>query len=247
MPLGSTPEGWITFEAAYTAAVHAVGAPVPTLLGMDRIDDRAVSIYERVDGRSMWAHMVDRPAQVPSLGRSLAELQAGLFTLVPAVSLPAQRDRLTSKIRSAAARCGESLLDALDHVPPDVPGARLCHGDLHPGNVILGRAGPIIIDWFDASRGDPAADIARTVLLQSPRGNGPRGPDHLAGATRQLLATASQAYLVAITELVPVERDDLERLIAVAAVARLAEGVEAASLITIWDEWRERTVVPPHA
>ncbi|MCP5099110.1 MAG: aminoglycoside phosphotransferase family protein [Chloroflexi bacterium] len=41
----------------------------------------------------------------------------------------------------------------------------ICHGDFHPDNVMLTSAGPIIIDWIDATIGHPAADIARTKLL----------------------------------------------------------------------------------
>ena len=79
VPLPSTPDGWIELEAAYTAAVHAAGAPVPRLLGHGVIDGRTVSIYERVDGRSMWEHMVERPGHIRRLARSLAELQAHVF------------------------------------------------------------------------------------------------------------------------------------------------------------------------
>src|SRR5262249_32610054 len=52
-----------------------------------------------------------------------------------------------------------AMLEAL----PD--GDRLCHGDFHPANVLVGRNGPAVIDWTGATRGDPAADLARTRLL----------------------------------------------------------------------------------
>src|SRR5215210_4707672 len=44
-------------------------------------------------------------------------------------------------------------------------GDRLCHGDFHPGNILLGDRGPAVIDWTGATRGDPAGDLARTRLL----------------------------------------------------------------------------------
>ena len=61
VPFAATPEDWIHFEALYSAAVHDAGAPAPRFLGIERIDGRAASIYERVHGRSMWAH-IDSPA-----------------------------------------------------------------------------------------------------------------------------------------------------------------------------------------
>ena len=240
VPLRSTPDGWIELEAAYTAAVHAAGAPVPRLLGMELVDGRKVSIYERVGGRSMWSHMVVRPSEIPRLARALAELQADVFDIVPPISLPGQRDRLSCKIREAARRVDGSLADALEHLPASDVGGRLCHGDLHPDNVILSRDGPVLIDWFDVSRGNPVADVARTALLVSSHANGVSGPAHLPGATTALLDSTTRVYLEAIGERVPL--DDLERWMAVEAVARIAEGVEPAGLVAIWDRWNR---LPP--
>jgi aminoglycoside phosphotransferase (APT) family kinase protein len=41
---------------------------------------------------------------------------------------------------------------------------RMLHLDLHPGNVILTRRGPVVIDWCNAGAGDPAADVATTLV-----------------------------------------------------------------------------------
>jgi aminoglycoside phosphotransferase (APT) family kinase protein len=51
------------------------------------------------------------------------------------------------------------VLDAL----PD--GDRLCHGDYHPGNVLVAADRVGVIDWANAACGVPEADHARTVLL----------------------------------------------------------------------------------
>jgi len=53
-------------------------------------------------------------------------------------------------------------LRVLDRLPA---GDRLCHGDLHPGNVLVASDRASVIDWANATRGVPAADYARTVLL----------------------------------------------------------------------------------
>jgi aminoglycoside phosphotransferase (APT) family kinase protein len=37
--------------------------------------------------------------------------------------------------------------------------------DLHPLNVIMSPRGPIVIDWPNARRGDPMADVALTYAL----------------------------------------------------------------------------------
>ena len=42
---------------------------------------------------------------------------------------------------------------------------RVLHLDLHPGNVLLGPAGPILIDWRNSADGAPDLDTAMTALI----------------------------------------------------------------------------------
>jgi serine/threonine protein kinase len=46
-----------------------------------------------------------------------------------------------------------------------LPGDRLVHRDLHPLNVMMTSAGPMVIDWANASAGDPAFDVADAWVL----------------------------------------------------------------------------------
>ncbi len=52
-------------------------------------------------------------------------------------------------------------------VATEHPGAGdvLTHGDLHPANVMLTAAGPMVIDWAGARVGPAAVDVALTALL----------------------------------------------------------------------------------
>lgn len=58
--------------------------------------------------------------------------------------------------------------------PPILPavsrGDRLLHLDLHPDNAILSPGGPFVVDWTNARRGDPAADVALTWLIVATNG-----------------------------------------------------------------------------
>ena len=231
----STPDEWIGYEARYAEAARAAGAPAPRLLGIERIDGRTASVWERLEGTSMWQLVVDRPGQGPALGRLLADVQAELFALVPPVTLPRQRDRLVSKIRRTATMVDPSLGAALELMPPPVADLRLCHGDLHPSNVILGRDGPMLVDWFDASRGDRVADIARSLLTLL--GDGARPPRHLPGSDHATLGALTGAYVDRLREHVDLDDDLLARWQAVGAVARIAEGVARRPLLDVWTRY----------
>jgi aminoglycoside phosphotransferase (APT) family kinase protein len=235
VPVPSTPEGWIAYEARYAEAARVAGAPAPRLLGLETIEGRTASVWERLEGTSMWQLVVDRPGQSAPLGRLLADIQQALFALVPPVTLPRQRDRLVSKIRRTAAAVDPSFTRALALLPPPTSTPRLCHGDLHPSNVIVGRDGPMLVDWFDASRGDPIADIARSSLVLLSDGASP--PEHLPGADPTTLGALTDAYLGRLREHLEIDDDLLARWQAVSAVARMAEGVPSGALLALWTRY----------
>jgi aminoglycoside phosphotransferase (APT) family kinase protein len=232
VPKPTTPDSWIRAEAEYVEAVCAVGAPAPSLLGLERIDGRPASVWERVEGPSLWQEVVDRPGRSADVGAKLAEVQLALFELVPPVTLPDQRDRLTSKIRWSAANVDDSLGMALDLLPARTGTPRLCHGDLHPSNVIMSIDGPVLVDWFDASRGDRVCDVARSSLTLL--GEGAATPSHLPGSDRRTLAVLTEAYLSRLGQSLDLPAALLSRWQAINAVARLAEGVSREPLLEVW-------------
>jgi tRNA A-37 threonylcarbamoyl transferase component Bud32 len=232
VPKPATPASWILAEAKYVEAVRAVGAPAPALLGIEQVFGRPATVWERVDGPSLWQLVVDRPGRSTELGRRLADVQLAVFELVPPVTLPEQRDRLTSKIRWSAANLDPSLGVALELLPERNGTPRLCHGDLHPSNVIVSKNGPVLVDWFDASRGDRVADVARSSLTLL--GEGAATPSHLPGSDRGTLAVLTQAYLSRLQESLDIPPGLLSRWQAINAAARLAEGVPREPLLEVW-------------
>jgi aminoglycoside phosphotransferase (APT) family kinase protein len=241
VPHPSTPAGWIESEAQYADDVCAVGAPVPRFLGIERVSGRAASVWERVEGTSMWQCVIDRPSLSAELGRVLADVQCALFELVAPVTLPRQHDRLVTKIRKSAAMVDASFVRALDLLPDRVGTPRLCHGDLHPSNVIMSYGGPMIVDWFDASLGEPLADIARTSMTLL--GDGASPPRHLPGSDSRTLAVLTEAYLSQLRTQLRFVEAELDRWQAIQAVARMAEGVARTPLLEVWRRF-ERAGTP---
>jgi aminoglycoside phosphotransferase (APT) family kinase protein len=232
VPKPATPASWIRAEAEYVEAVRAVGAPAPALLGMEEIFGRPASVWEHVEGPSLWQQVVDRPDRSAAIGRALADVQLALFELVTPVTLPNQRDRLSSKIRWSAANVDASLAAALDLLPGRAGTPRLCHGDLHPSNVIVSQDGPVLVDWFDACRGDRVADVARSSLTLL--SHGATTPSHLPGSDTHTLAVLTKAYLSRLQESLDIPASLLSRWQAVNAAARLAEGMSREPLLEVW-------------
>jgi aminoglycoside phosphotransferase (APT) family kinase protein len=184
VPLASTPDSWIRFESVYADAVFACGAPVPKMLGVEEVDGRLVSLWEYIDGDSLWESFRAGSISLEATAGVLSEIHTALHTIDPPVTLPRQQDRLLAKIR----RCTDDSATTEDLPAGQV---RLCHGDLHPGNVLRSRKGPKVIDWFDACRGTALGDIARTATLLATVTDSA----HMPGATQTVLNDMRTLYL----------------------------------------------------
>jgi aminoglycoside phosphotransferase (APT) family kinase protein len=115
----------------------------------------------------------------------------------------------------------EGALALLETLPDE---KTLCHGDFHPGNVIISPRGPVVIDWMTARSGSPWADVARTSLLLT---IGVKGAGKMVNpAIRLLIGIFHQTYLNHYLALVPQGQADLQRWKPVIAAARLNEQIE---------------------
>lgn len=234
VPRPDVPDHWAPLEAAYAQAVGALDLPAPSVIDVTQVDGRNAIVFERIDGRSMWAHMCDAPEQVESLAELLAATHRSIFEAGPPAGLDGMRDRTRRKLaeadRLSAAERSEAA-QLLDDLPV---GAALLHGDLHPGNVLMARDGPVPIDWFDASIGHPVSDILRSSLLL--RGSGRVEPPHLPGADVPTLQRVHDTYLTAMSDFLSPVAELLPRWEAVKAVSRLSEGghPDEDDLLQIW-------------
>jgi aminoglycoside phosphotransferase (APT) family kinase protein len=150
--------------AAMRAAVEA-GVPTPEPYEVVVVDGRPGIVMDRVDGPALMTVLARAPWKLFSVARMLGEVHAQLHQVVAPASVPEQRAVLRERILAADAlpkRFVDPTLAALERLPE---GDRLCHGDFHISNVLVGSAGPAVIDWNMVARGHPTADLARSLLL----------------------------------------------------------------------------------
>ncbi|HEX5809742.1 MAG TPA: aminoglycoside phosphotransferase family protein, partial [Anaerolineales bacterium] len=160
------PPDWVDYEARIAHAVYEAGVPSPEAGEIVKVDGRRGLIYERLEGISMLQDMNARPWMLFEHGRSLAELQIKVHQKT-ITGLPSYKERLDYDIRQAQ-QLNENLREKALSILAALPdGQNICHGDYHPGNIILTRRGSIVIDWMTACVGSPWADVARTRLLLS--------------------------------------------------------------------------------
>ena len=124
-------------EAQVMAHARAHGVPVPEVFEVAGSD----IVMERATGPTMLEVLGRRPWSLGRQARLLARLHD---TVHRAPALPGLR-----------APCGDEDLDS----------QVLVHRDLHPMNVILTPAGPVIIDWEGAGRAPAMYDVALTWVI----------------------------------------------------------------------------------
>ena len=209
-------------ESRLARAIHASGLPVPAVGDMIRVNGRNGLVYQRVGGDTMLKELSGKPWKSPSLGRRMAELHVEMHTRTIQANIPSQRQRLSSKIREAEALPADlraKALAALERMPD---GDRLCHGDFHPGNILTTTQGDIIIDWIDASRGNPLADVARSTIIAVGAAETSQIPGLLPKAFVRILHAA---YVRHYFRLRADGKDEYARWLPIVAAARLSEGI----------------------
>jgi aminoglycoside phosphotransferase (APT) family kinase protein len=231
VPRRSTPETWAKFEFDYTSAVHACGVPVPAVVGLTTIDNRAVMISQRVHGPTMWEALVENPSDATRHGNHLADIHLQLLRTRPPITIPSQRSRLSCKIREAARTKAPRVLQALELLPANLSVLSLCHGDFHPKNIILSNDGPMVVDWFDVSRGNAYGDVMRTLLLLSDPAGSTDSKYHLPGASATVLGEFRETYARRMRASLQLDAAQMRIWRIIEAAARLAEDVDDAPLL----------------
>jgi aminoglycoside phosphotransferase (APT) family kinase protein len=205
-------------EAAILAMLESFGLPTPIVHSVRQIGDRWGVLMSRVEGPSFAEALTHQMAALPAVLNRMAKLHLQVH-VHPAPQFASLRAKLATNIRRASI-LGESrqntLLARLSEMPD---GDFLCHGDFHPYNIMGPPGREVLIDWLDASRGEPMADVCRSYVLLLP-----------------VAPEMAAAYVDAYAQISGKSRDAILSWLPFAAAARLAEGTpEVSDLLRMAD------------
>lgn len=213
----------VEHEAHVTRAARSAGAPAPEVGAIVEVDGRFGLIYERVVGVPMSEVLTRQPWKAIKLGRRFARLQAKVHGITLPPAMPALHSRLEVHIGQSSGLPHLVRLAALEALADLPHGERLCHGDFHPANVLMGVQCDTVIDWADGSRGHPVADVARTATILL--GEAQRVSGRSAHA-RSVLRRFYLAYLAEYRQRAGLSATALALWRPLVAAARLGEGVD---------------------
>ena len=163
--LPTIPQAWIDKEIEIGRYIQKAQLPVPKVYERADIDGRIGIVYERIEGPSLLNELATKPWNVVRYGQLLAKLHVQVHEIQAPAELETQREWATGGI-PASEKITEDLKTRILQLLGNLPdGNTLCHGDFHPGNIILTSNGPVIIDWMTVSQGVPGGDVARTSTI----------------------------------------------------------------------------------
>ena len=153
----------IKYEAEAGHVVREAGVPSPDVYGTVEMEDRKGIVFGRISGKSMLRHVETEPLMLKHYAKQMARLHFEIHRH-SANGLISQKEKLASAIKESSKLLGyrEDRIMACLKALPD--GDSICHGDLHFDNIIVSGGGPVAIDWANANRGNPLADVARTCI-----------------------------------------------------------------------------------
>jgi hypothetical protein len=151
-------------EFERTLAVWKAGVSKQRPYEIVEVDGKESIVYDYLPGDLLMDRIARDKAHILRHIALMAKCQAQIGKGA-CEALPDARDGLAWSI-SHAPHLEESrramLLKGLAAMPG---GDRILHGDLHPLNIIINGNEPNAIDWMTCSRGDAAADIARSYFI----------------------------------------------------------------------------------
>ena len=157
-------------EALNQARVEETGLKIPQIEEVKKIDGKWAIVLDYIEGKTL--------AEIIENDRKNLEMYMEKFVDIQ-IEIHSKRSPLLNKLKDKMSRkIDETNLDAttryelhtrLEGMPKH---NKVCHGDFNPSNIIITPAGDYyVLDWSHATQGNASADVARTYLLFSLKGD----------------------------------------------------------------------------
>ncbi|WP_042168292.1 phosphotransferase family protein [Paenibacillus gorillae] len=242
--LAGIPSDWAGYEWKIARSIVDAGVPAPVAYELVELEARTGIVYERLIGHSLLNELLSDLTGAEQVVREMAELHAAIHRCKASSDsdLPRQAERLEREIRESRDVLQgreEELVEVLGELEAASLNGYVCHGDLHPDNIIRTAEGLRAIDWMNASSGAPHCDIARTSLMflspYLPDGSPFGSQEHIMAFKKQM----NGVYLEHYGSIMEVDQVMIEKWFIPVAAARLRENVpgEQQWLLSIIDKF----------
>ncbi|WP_404448629.1 aminoglycoside phosphotransferase family protein [Sutcliffiella horikoshii] len=180
---------------------------VPNILDVKKVNGKQSIIMEYVKGKTLGELVADNMEQLEFFLEMSIDIQMDIHTVL-AETLEPMHARLQRKIEAVKGLDEKIKMSLVKKLSLMTVENKLCHGDFHFYNLIKSGDEVFIIDWVDASAGDPRADVCRTYILYT-----------------QVSTDIAELYLKLYCEKSGCSRKEILEWAPIIAAARLSENV----------------------
>jgi aminoglycoside phosphotransferase (APT) family kinase protein len=214
-------EPWIAREAECTRLAQQCGLPVPAIRDVTVREGKPVIVMDRIEGGTLTSCLMRESVSVSEEGAKIAELHHKIHSCRAPSGFPGMTGWIEWRIRRAPDIDSDGRDRLLTLLSSQETGDRICHNDFHPDNILRGKDRDYVIDWCDATCGNPWADVARTVLVFESRSLPPDMPPEAGQAVNAVRDAIGAAYIRRYQELAGVESMPIRAWRVLIAASRL--------------------------
>ena len=223
----NSPSNEVELEAKKQIFAIEAGLPVPAIYGVRKLSDAVTALdMQYIAGQPIMHENMEDDEMIEAIA-VLVKLQV-MVHAINATGLTKMQERLARRISHSdrlVMSLKERLLTLLDFLHDGK--SSLCHGDFHPGNILYDGQKHWLIDWVDATAGNPLADACRTYLI-----------------FLQYKPPFSEIYLSCFCREAGIKRDDVQIWLPIIAAARLEENMDEEKriqLLGILDDFQKKS------
>lgn len=227
-------------EMSVMNSLKEKGKAVPKVYEYVTIEGRPSLIMERLSGDSMLTEMKRKPLKLLKQAEKLAKLHIEVAGSAEDLRMISINDRAASLIPGAELLDCEQK-DFIMNILAELPrGNDICHGDFHPGNIMIAGNQYFVIDWFGATLGEKLSDIAHSYLLMRNMPKMPGEDDHQSYMLKCICNIISRKYLSTWRKFYSFDWGNFSKWLIVRAAERLCYGMpsEKERLVEFIDQCR---------
>ncbi|MNP41930.1 Phosphotransferase enzyme family protein [compost metagenome] len=164
-----------------------------------------------------------KPWTLNGITKKMAQFHSDIHSKVVS-DLPNQKEFLKVNILEAPLLSTGEKECTINYLESLKEGNRLCHGDFHPDNIIIGSK-DFTLDWMTGMMGNPVGDVARTTLLLKMGTMPEETPKIMVYIVSQIRNQLLKKYLKHYKTISTIESKEVEDWILPVAAARLNEWI----------------------
>lgn len=234
----------VKYEYEVNQIVAFLGIPAPRAYELIDFKHKKGIVFERIEGATLLRMSIQYPDELDRLTKEFADLHYRIhkyeldMNLIEGSTVHKQKTVLANNIQNASQLSSNMKKEITDYLESLPDGSCLCHGDFHPENVMIGGRS-WVIDWMTGMIGNPAGDVARTVLLFRYGTLPDEAPIKVKEAIDQMRDKLSKIYLEQYLAYSGLQFSEIAEWMLPIAAARLSEWIsdeEKAQLLNLIEE-----------